>query len=456
MSNKYWRSVTLKACEKARDFLSPGIAEETKFFEPEVYLGEHLGDYLSGKIVFFLWHNRSRKYHNKHLAFAFRCMKLTSIDNREVPDSVMDFLETISPAFSAEYIKGFAVRCDKFDRSIGNTNLSTPTSVADCFIRELSFRTWIGEICKAIALHCFNSVAPIKKRQRTMPQFDGPSDDPYPSQDSREDGGPFKQITLVGPDLLTAWNRFPFTRSLEQQCPRTPNWTPSEHGGMDVYHATSEHIGNAHFIEALSVRLFDGLRGSARRNHITQGTFPVVWTAFSPFRAFLWAVFGADVVRPLPGPQGQLKSTEAWEAEGKTYYGVALLQFSSTQPSPAGCTAYTIPAGKEDQWNNIASVGAPTNASPASLWGRFAAIHRQAQGTAWPELVHGLEPSLSRQNLNPFIKQFWRTVWFGEGINTLNSRHQQSLAICFHLRPDPPAPPMSTTPPTPPKSQERG
>ena len=44
------------------------------------------------------------------------------------------------------------------------------------------------------------------------------------------------------------------------------------------------------------------------------------------------------------------------------------------------------------------------------LWARFSIIHRQAQGSEWPELVHGLELRSSREILQRFTKQFWHTV----------------------------------------------
>ncbi|OXV12200.1 hypothetical protein Egran_00039, partial [Elaphomyces granulatus] len=388
-------------------------------FEPEVYSGEHLGEYLSKKVIFFLGCNQSH-----HL---------------ESPDSIQDFLETICPAFNLEYIKGFAARCEEFDSSVG-------FSVADSFIRELAFNTWIGDICKAIALNCFNNMVPDTKPSRIL-QLDGPIDDPQLCQAGVQDGGPFRQVTLVGPDLLTAWNRLPFTRNLEQECPQTRSWTPSDHGGLYVYHGTSVHLNKPGFIEALTTRPFNGLRGSAQPNQISQGTFPIVWTTFSPLRAFLWAAFSAEVIRPIPQPYTRQMLTKPWQAGAREYYGVVVLQFSSVQPSPPECTSFTIPRGREDQWERIAKITASTTAPPTALWERFATIHGQDKGAKWPELVHGLELSLVRQHLAGFIKQFWRTVWFDNGIDALNSRHRQSLAIHYVLRPDAPAPPAQPTPP---------
>jgi hypothetical protein len=225
---------------------------------------------------------------------------------------------------------------------------------------------------------------------------------------------------------------------------------------MYVYHGTAAHLDNSSFILDLANRPFNGLIGKSQPNQITQGknNIPVVWTTFSPFRAFLWAVFGADVICNIPGASTQAsKLTKAWEYEGKSYEGVLVLQFSSTQPSPPGRSSYTIPIGQEQQWSGIARAGSglPGNEPTENLWAKFATIHQQAQGSEWPDLVHGLELRSSRESLRLFTKQFWRTVWFGQGIQSLNSRHEQSLAIRCIIKPDSPPPP---SPPPPPKDQE--
>jgi hypothetical protein len=137
----------------------------------------------------------------------------------------------------------------------------------------------------------------------------------------------------------------------------------------------------------------------SQRNQITPAlgpggiNMPVVWTAFSPLRAFLWAVFRGEVVSNIPGPTTQSKSNQPWHYGNKTYEGVLVLQFSPSQPSPPGCSSYTIPIGKEEQWTNIAAASnnvVSTAESTKNLWQRFATIHRQGKESEWPDLVHGL------------------------------------------------------------------
>jgi hypothetical protein len=293
-------------------------------------------------------------------------------------------------------------------------------------------------MCMAIALDCFET--PHRKHQ-PISQYDGASDDapsnaPLYEAGITDDGGPFKQITLVGPNLLEAWNRLSFTRNLESSCLQSSTWTPSQPGGSYVYHGTAEHLAQPPFISSLASRPFRGLQGTVRQNQITpaQKSLPILWTSFSPFRAFLWAVFAADIVRLVPGPSGQHRLTSSWQCGDRTYYGVVVIQFSSIQPNPPGCTSFTIPIGKEGHWMDIARAGATTTIEPSSAL---------SKGSEWPDLMHGLEPLVSRQNLGLYIKQFWRTVWFGGGIEALNCRHQQSLAIRYFLEPDSPAPPYN-------------
>jgi hypothetical protein len=392
-------------------------------------------------------------------------IKLTSIVTRIFPISVDDFLRTISPAFNRKYLKEFEASCYHFDHIIGNLTPASSTSsstsrrhpasnLSDIFICCLDFDSWIADICQAIALYCFKTISPGRKHtHKAIPQCDGPSDmEPLFQAGVVDDGGPFKQVTLVGPNLFEAWNRLSFTRNLENMCHQSSTWAPSQPGCLYVYHGTAAHIENPNFISALANRPFNGLIGKSQRNQITLalgpgvGNIPVVWTAFSPLRAFLWAVFRADVIRNIPGYMTQSKLNQPWHYGNKSYEGVLVLQFSPSQPSPPGCSSYTIPIGEEEQWtdiaassNNIVASTEPTK----SLWARFATIHKQAKGSEWPDLVHGFELPVSRRSLQHFTKQLWRTVWHGQGIQSLNSCHTQSLAIHYILKPDSPPPPLN-------------
>jgi hypothetical protein len=401
--------------------------------------------------------------------FTLCYIKLTSTVTTQIfPTSVDDFIRTVSPAFDHKYLMEFEARCSHFDHIVGSlappssTSSSTPRddpapNLSDTFICWLDFESWVAEIGWTIALYCFETTTPGRKHtHRAIPQYDGPSDmEPLPQAGVVDDGGPFKQVTLVGLNLSEAWNRLSFTRDLENMSRQSSTWTPSQPGGLYVYHGTAEHISIPGFIVSLARRPFVGLVGKTRRNQIAPavgrdaGNIPVVWTAFSPLRAFLWAVFKGEVVGhvgDIPSPTMQFKSNKPWHYGNKTYEGVLVLQFSSSQPSPPGCSSYTIPTGKEDQWTDIAMGSnnvVATIESTKNLWARFATFHRQAKGSEWPGVVHGFELRASRQCLQRSTKQLWRTVWSGQGIQSLNSCHTQSLAIRYILQPDSPPPPLN-------------
>ncbi|KAN0080446.1 hypothetical protein V8E54_003650 [Elaphomyces granulatus] len=418
MPSPSWRDIPLAACERARIHFCEEVAESMKYFDPEVGDSEHLGRYLTEK--------------------------LTSLDDREFPDSVADFLRTISPAFHPKYLMNFELSCHRFDQIIGGSippsssfsisNQIPARNLSDVFIHDLKFNEWIAEMCHAIALRCFETVSP---GNHPMPQFDGTPDMP-PPQAGVIDDGLFTQVTLVGPNLTEAWNRLPFTRELEDAC-HPPNWSPAQPGGMYVYHGTTAHLGDEAFISALTDRPFHGLVGKSNPNQITQGkdSIPIVWTSFSPFRAFLWAAFRADVVRDVPGPGTLSNLTSEWTFGEKPYRGVLLLQFASVQPSPPGCSHYIIPAGQEEHWATIASAGrvVPADEPTSKLWRRFASIHQQPSDSEWPDVVHGLELPFSHDSLRRFTRQCWRTVWFSGGIQELNSRHRKTIAIQYIFEP---------------------
>src|SRR5215469_4492065 len=62
MPSSTWKDLPLAACEKARIYFSQELAEETKQFDPEVDAAEHVGLYLTDKVIFFLHDDRVCKH----------------------------------------------------------------------------------------------------------------------------------------------------------------------------------------------------------------------------------------------------------------------------------------------------------------------------------------------------------------------------------------------------------
>lgn len=170
----------------------------------------------------------------------------------------------------------------------------------------------------------------------------------------------------------------------------------------------------------------------------THSNLPVVWTGFSPFRCFLWAVFIAEVVESVPSAS-RTKSPmkKKWQAGGITYEGVILFRFTSSQPHPTGCTSFVIPAGMEQEWKKLSNPVASVK-SPAEHWRTFSATHKQTPGSEWPSVIHGMDLPNSISGLGPITlgTQHWHGMWHGDGINVLNSMHSQSMAVKYVSGPD--------------------
>ncbi|KAJ9150772.1 hypothetical protein NKR23_g3492 [Pleurostoma richardsiae] len=123
------RKVILAACQKARMYFSPDIAESMKNFDPLVDVPEYLGEYLESKVLFRLFQDH--------------------VETNRLPASVDDFLRSISPVFSNGYLKRFEALCGVFDNMVGDPEpssaMSSSTSrgasdqkLSDAFMSNLS------------------------------------------------------------------------------------------------------------------------------------------------------------------------------------------------------------------------------------------------------------------------------------------------------------------------------
>jgi hypothetical protein len=71
MPSSSWRDISLAACKKAQSYFSKELAEWMKSFDPEVPAAEHLGEYLTGNVFFFLKDRRNRMFYGEYLALLF-------------------------------------------------------------------------------------------------------------------------------------------------------------------------------------------------------------------------------------------------------------------------------------------------------------------------------------------------------------------------------------------------
>lgn len=249
-----------------------------------------------------------------------------------------------------------------------------------------------------------------------------------------------QQVILRGRTVLEAWTTTPTTRQLSMMKKDqdrlhhdpenlNPAWTPRQAGSSPVYHGSI--VSNPHWALQFTNNPFDALDARISPNQMVTDAFGVIFTTFSPLRAFLWAAFHSVMPRVTSDAADILQTQNTWISGGKSYRGVVLFKFNSIQPAPVELTSYVIPEGKEAEWGNrsLLSVGISINKQRA--WGHYRDIHGQS-GDNFPDVVHGLEYGQQLTGLTPFHTNMWRTIWRdGTASSHLTSQHAATYAISF-------------------------
>ncbi|KAF6820621.1 hypothetical protein CPLU01_12710 [Colletotrichum plurivorum] len=223
-------------------------------------------------------------------------------------------------------------------------------------------------------------------------------------------------------------------------------------GNHFVYHGTSAHYNLIEWPRYFTPTPFQALAAFTTANQIGLRFVPGLFTAFSPLRAFIWAVFKERMACMTPSVTPSMTPSMAhlrriqrsWFCNGAFYRGVVLFQFHCTQPS--GLTSCTIPAGKEKAWGDI-SQGPAAHCTPQSAaWKQFNAIHGKSRGK-WPDVIHGLKYGPQLDHSGTSRTNMWRSMWKGEeGVYHLNSQHAATFAVNFELvGPNVPQQPISHT-----------
>ncbi|KAN0067161.1 hypothetical protein V8E54_014808 [Elaphomyces granulatus] len=364
--------------------------------------------------------------------------KMASAHTHE-PATISEFLVMYSMVFSKLYLDNLRKRFDTFDSMVG-------MPVCEAFLRSQTFEAWTEALVESVFQSSYSRVQstttvrtfrPGAKRPK-IPQFDR-TDDPREDEIGPESRYDLHQIHLRGQTILDAWtsndqvHRF----GLSQDFP--PGWTPQTPGGYDVFHGTSAHLTHDAFRDDISRSPFPGLSLISNPNQMVPSPTQCVFTAFSALRCFLWATFMADVIQDPPSRHNQAsrRLQQEWETGGQTCRGVILLHFRNSQPTTGGLSTYIIPAGSENQWYQSVISCRGGLRSPDSLWttSQFRNIHQESSNQ-WPDVIQGLEIQSSRTMLQPFIRNFWRTVWCSQAAKReLNSRHLRTYAISFELMP---------------------
>lgn len=385
-----------------------------------------------------------------------------TISSREMdlyPDHIEDFLAKTKDIFSSATIDQIRTRASQFDKLTGFPGL------ADTFIALNSVRHNVIEIITRLvdwADKMATDAGPAPPSSNTNPPPEPANTLPtiattitaneeevagasHPSTMDITDENlpreqcPIIQIHLEGASIKEAWANNTTCHTIETLANRPPTSNTPAHmnfGQLPVYHGTDAfcRVPMAGALEALRT---GRLRGSVTQNQVAPRVdcLPVLWTGFSPLRCFLWASYPAEVLTPIPNATAMGRLGRIWNCGQHEHTGITLFKFRPTLPAAFGQRFFVIPPGQEAQWNSICSqtrfVGA--QGTPETWWSRFVGIHHNSP-TTWPEAIHCQEFAEQRAMLASFIRQFWRTVWWGDGISSLTNTHEVTYAISFQLR----------------------
>ena len=240
------------------------------------------------------------------------------------------------------------------------------------------------------------------------------------------------QLEIAGPSVKTAWNSNLTTRQLESDCPQSSNWTPAQPGGLSVFHGTDAQFRPERgFKESLSEFPFRALTRQFDPNQIAPSRVGAIYTAFSPLRCFMWALFKAEVIQSIPSQSRLNHANQSWSSNGVNYRGLAVLQFASSQPQPASLTSHTIARDTESAWfDRTRNLEIERSHDFIS----YAQFTQDTVQTTYLDLIHGLEMSDARTQLMPYTRNHWRTVWTSDRArDILNANHLTTYAIALNI-----------------------
>ncbi|KAK3358731.1 hypothetical protein B0T25DRAFT_531028 [Lasiosphaeria hispida] len=390
---------------------------------------------------------------------------------KEHPTSMDEFLAVADAVFSEGHLNNLALQANKFDAVSGFSALS------DCFMSSRPATDSIKDIIWAIAAHAAAQSAeeiigpnqssassgtndtPGQQQPPPLPETAQPAPDQQSSSgrlltEDEEGNMPcrIQQISLEGPTIAEAWRANATTNDMENLAVRVElNTDPSSmpFRALPVYHGTDWIIEDSE--RAIHDPRNGILRPTVNHNQVApdRWALAVVWTGFSPLRCFLWAAFKAEVLHQIPTGTVKAKLQHSWNcltsASGSgsppsphTHTGVTLFKFRPSLPSAFGQTYYVMPKGREAEWERICrthnEVRSDGEASTLvkRLWDHFTPIHGGTLQT-WPHALHCHEFGDQLTMLRWYSRQLWKTVWFGQGVNTLNESHEATFAISFKL-----------------------
>lgn len=371
---------------------------------------------------------------------------------QKCPKSIKDFISVITPVFNASALHRFQMNLESFDDIAG-------IECTEAFIQECPHQQWLKYLVERLFQDVSVSTLLAKYTQNAsnrkmleaqhgqssaISNFDGTDEGPPgPSMtQSSSFNQAIKQVDLQGPTILSAWAAHPETRRLsmwtagQKENQNDPSnlskaWTPETPSANYVYHGTANHYNEPLWADCFVDKPFKALEASHRPNQMAPQSIGVVYTAFSPLRAYLWAAFKNHIYRMSPNAADLVHMKQSWVCKGNSYRGIILFEFSSVQPHPGFLTHFTISKGSETRWHQLTELSRGGGVLRDKAWQHYKSVHSQT-GQVWPDIVHGLESGQQKESLEPFRTNLWRTIWQeGNGVNELNSRHSNTFAITF-------------------------
>ncbi|KAJ4153920.1 hypothetical protein LMH87_010386 [Akanthomyces muscarius] len=369
-----------------------------------------------------------------------------------LPTDYLSLFKVLQTIFSAKFCSKFEKRCLEFDILVErehaspvhlvNRSLASRLVISSAMISEHTAEYWVRLLCTAVASHCFRQAAaqfgdlidPRTMRTRDVKAVLSGRTNKYDEKYTKR-GSRFTQLTLQGPDLVTAWKSSHKTAGLERMAPRH-DAMPSQSCNSPVYYGTAAHLNELQddYIELVSLP-FRGLSGQDP----VYGVIPyhahinAAPTTLAPFRSFLSSVFRAEVIDKMPSRNRD----HTWKSGDEEYESVMLFQFRPRPPPSTGYSSYTIPENMRAAWRYVARTVVCLKTPPPLCWRMFSDIHGQPRGTDWPFIIYELEDAERVRALQPLTEaSLWHSVWCGEGVCELNSSHRESFAIKYDIGTD--------------------
>ncbi|KIH91807.1 hypothetical protein SPBR_01658 [Sporothrix brasiliensis 5110] len=272
---------------------------------------------------------------------------------------------------------------------------------------------------------------------------------------------PIIDIDLVGPNIKAAWMANPVTRAMEDAAVapirQDRNWSPTG-ASLPVYHGTTAPAVNterayAHNDIAARITL-SNVTPSVLLPMVTPNqmapayrALAAIYTGFSPFRCYLWALFHAEVIANIPtGSSVTRNMASRWDCPHPPphqHRGIRLLKFCPQAGVMSTLPTFVLPDGAQDGWiRRVKEIGDQHQFDPLSidnegptedLWQLFRDFHGQPAGTPWPSVLHCHEGQLQSRQLKHFTKQLWRTVWHRRDCQVLNASLHSNMAISLTI-----------------------